>query len=44
MNCQMCNRPSDTDVQSNCGAFLCSECLSSCEERQGDCMACPVIE
>ncbi|MFZ5650578.1 MAG: hypothetical protein ACOY4I_06965 [Bacillota bacterium] len=44
MNCQMCNCPTDSEYQSNCGAFLCGECLTSCEERQGDCMACPVIE
>lgn len=44
MLCQMCNRPTDTDIQSSCGAFLCRECLASCEERQGECIACPVIE
>ncbi|MFZ5634644.1 MAG: hypothetical protein ACOY40_17590 [Bacillota bacterium] len=44
MNCQMCNCPVDMEIQSNCGAYLCPDCLSSCEERQGDCTACPVIE
>ncbi|MFZ5642730.1 MAG: hypothetical protein ACOY46_03960 [Bacillota bacterium] len=44
MNCQMCNSQADTENQASCGAFLCRECISSCEEREGDCMACNVIE
>lgn len=44
MNCQMCNCPTNAQVQSSCGAFLCPECFSSCEEREGECMACLVIE
>jgi hypothetical protein len=44
MNCQICNCRTDAENQSSCGAFLCRECLASCEERQGDCMACPAIE
>jgi hypothetical protein len=43
MNCQMCNCP-DADIQSSCGAFLCGECFAECEQRQGDCTACRVIE
>ena len=44
MQCKMCNCPTDTENQSNCGAFLCRECITSCEDSQGDCTACPVIE
>jgi len=44
MNCQMCKNQTDGQMQSDCGAYLCPECFSSCEEREGDCMACPVIE
>ncbi len=44
MHCQMCNCSVDKGIQSDCGAHLCTDCFSACEERQGDCMACPVIE
>lgn len=44
MRCQMCNCSTDPEWRSNCGAILCPECFASCEEREGDCTACLVIE